>query len=406
MTSSDYIGKFTYNITDSYLKTADGKEYVFTVDSTKNPTLGVEVSEPTIVSSSDLISHGSCDCGISGSQQYISFEMKTVNVTVNLPLSVVDKVSGEVLYQSSNEDSFAYKINSQSNKLEKVSKFNILDYYGKGERKYYTSVWSSNKNIKIDCEKNIVKSIEKSDVNIKVNNINAGEGDFSSNINCSYGVYNKFFKEEGVDECDCPEPPCSDPDPDPSCLNPPCSDPDDGIQYIYRPIDLEDMFPNNRNPRWNWTGSLDKVNNNATGASQFASDSSLNYNVDPTALIAEVESKGESIYDVGVDSSEVDYEIVLTTENIRNIRNYNKNVKDYNGDGDKNYLDYNMSCYKNAKGQEVCTSKFLDNINGNSGSETNANFVTYSSARTRDMRKSIAGCNNAINGSACDDISK
>lgn len=66
-----------------------------------------------------------------------------------------------------------------------------------------------------------------------------------------------------------------------------------------------------------------------------------------------------------------------------------------------------MSCYKNSRGQEVCTSKFLDNINGNSGSEENSNFITYSvGGYGMTERKSIAGCNNAINGTECDTISK
>ena len=129
--------------------------------------------------------------------------------------------------------------------------------------------------------------------------------------------------------------------------------------------------------------------------------------VDPETLIKTIESKGESIYDVSNNSSEIDYEFVLTKENIRNIRSYNKHVRDYNGDGEKNYLDYNMSCYKNSRGQEVCTSKFLDNINGNSGSEENSNFITYSvGGYGMTERKSIAGCNNAINGTECDTISK
>ena len=191
-----------------------------------------------------------------------------------------------------------------------------------------------------------------------------------------------------------------------------CNDKDDcpegtGVRYIFRPINLTDMFPNNRDPRFNWTGTIDKSTNKSTGAAILKEKSYYNDAVDPETLIKTIESKGESIYNVSTDSSEIDYEFVLTKENIRNIRSYNKHVRDYNGDGEKNYLDYNMSCYKNSKGQEICTSKFLDNINGNSGSEENSNFITYSvGGYGITERKSIAGCNNAINGTDCDTISK
>ncbi len=180
-----------------------------------------------------------------------------------------------------------------------------------------------------------------------------------------------------------------------------------GIRYIFRPINLGDMFPNNRDPRFNWTGTVNKSTNTSSGAALTADESLYNDAVDPETLIEFIQAKNESIYDVTTDSSEVDYEFVLTTENIRNIRKYNKNVKDYNGDGERNYLDYNMSCYTNARGQEICTSRFLDNINGNSGDESYDEFITYSvSGYGIDARKSIAGCNNAINGTSCYTVSR
>ena len=35
---------------------------------------------------------------------------------------------------------------------------------------------------------------------------------------------------------------------------------------VYGPIDLGDVFPNDRKPRFNWTGTVNKANNTATGA--------------------------------------------------------------------------------------------------------------------------------------------
>lgn len=198
---------------------------------------------------------------------------------------------------------------------------------------------------------------------------------------------------------------------DPNCGDPGGCDPNDictgGFTYIYRVIDLTDMFPNTRNPRWNWTGTINQSSNTTTGAAILPSKSIYGDAVDPSGVISHVEGKGESIYNVTSDASEVDYEFVLTKENIRNIRSYNKKVRDYNNDGANNYLDFNMSCYKNSRGQEVCTSRFLDNINGNSGSESSTNFITYSvGGFSIEARKSLAGCNNAINGNSCFTISR
>ena len=58
-----------------------------------------------------------------------------------------------------------------------------------------------------------------------------------------------------------------------------------------------------------------------------------------------------------------------------------------------------MNCSKTG----ICTSWFLDNINGNTGSNIGDNFITYSGDYGIDARKSIAGCNNAINGTSCDE---
>ena len=73
------------------------------------------------------------------------------------------------------------------------------------------------------------------------------------------------------------------------------------------------------------------------------------------------------------------------------IRQYNKNVKDYNGDGYTNYLDYDMDC-TTIGDREVCTSNFLDDTG----------YVTYTSGYNAQSRKQIAICNNAYGGD-CDD---
>lgn len=304
-------------------------------------------------------------------------------VEVGIGAAYVSKVNGnDVLYNQTNS--------STDTSLDKNDK-----YYS-AQNKYFTQFdtrvvnnyrnWPYyNSSITSDSTDSYTKNIHVRFYNIGSWNQWGTTGN-GVNINCLYGTAPGLICN---DKNDCPD------------------DKEEGIRYIFRPINLTDVFPNNRNPRFNWTGTINKSTNTATGAAILKEKSLYNDAVDPETLIKAIESKGESIYDVSNNSSEIDYEFVLTRENIRNIRSYNKHVRDYNGDGEKNYLDYNMSCYKNSRGQEVCTSKFLDNINGNSGSEENSNFITYSvGGYGMTERKSIAGCNNAINGNECDTISK
>ena len=98
----------------------------------------------------------------------------------------------------------------------------------------------------------------------------------------------------------------------------------------------------------------------------------------------QIEKKGYNVYS---DPAEIDYDITLTPENLRNIKRYNKNVNDLNSDGSKNYLDYDMTC-GTIKNREYCYSNFLDN----------ANYITYNTGFNATGRKDIAVCNNTYNG--------
>lgn len=232
--------------------------------------------------------------------------------------------------------------------------------------------------------------------NIDVDLINFGSwGQWSIDIDCIYGLYQNFCPNCGP--YDPTNPPSDDPNCDPS--KDICSG---GIQYIYREIHLDDAFPNDRNPRWNWTGTINNRTTDGrklfTNAARPWNYSYRGYNIDPDALTAHIEKNGYKIYDVKTDSSEVDYEFTLTKSNLKNIRQYNKQVEDFNGDGQKNYLDYDTSCYtRTIQGRqiEVCTNNFLDN----------EQYITYATPGfSQNERKAIAGCNNAKSGQ-CYDVS-
>lgn len=368
-------GEYAYRITDSYLKTEKNQPYVYTVNSKDNPNVNVTSTEQVISSSSTTKQLGASGGKSIGYNESLT---KKANIKVQLPLSYVNKVNGNVVYTNS-DSTKAFSVNHIKNRFDSVVDFNQLKYYTKnGDNKYYTSIWSSNINVIVANDK--AELIRAGDYNISVSSSNVGGGSFNSDISCYYGVYNNFYDE---------------------CTGKQC-----GIQYIYRPINLTDVFPNDRNPRWNWTGTLNSSSHASNGAAKYADNTYLNYNIDPTTLVEEIENKGNSIYNVQNDPSEVDYEFVLTKDNLKNIRAYNKSVMDYNGDGYRNYMDYNMSCYKDASGREICTSKFLDNITENSGTASTANFITYSVGNyTIDARKNLAGCNNSKSGQ-CYNIGK
>ncbi len=269
-----------------------------------------------------------------------------------------------------------------------------LEYYN-GGYKYYTNLLAPTVNDYRDwpyynpgnTDKTIQRFTAKGEKyeNIDVDLRNFGSwNQWNVNIDCIYGLYQNYVLDKDAD-CDPSKDICSG-----------------GVQYIYREIELEDNFPNGRDPRWNWTGTIDATSVDGrrlvTGAARYNTASYRGYNIDPLALINHIEGNGNTIYDVRKDSSEVDYEFVLTRKNLQNIRTYNKNVQDFNRDKENNYLDYDTSCYtKRVNGQNIqfCTNNFLDDDR----------YVTYSSPGfTVASRKKIAECNNAKN-QECYDVS-
>ena len=336
--------KFSMTIIDSYLNNGT---YATTYTTSTQPKLNVNVSTSS----------------------------NEATVKVSLPLSYINKLTGMATYKSDASSSTGYRMNSGKALLEAIAFGNneneLANYYfTPGERKYYTNI--NSKNLNVGFTDSGQASLRGDKFNIIVSSGSNGSGamgwaGFGSTIDCYYGVYNKFYDEKNT-PCDPTREIC-----------------DGGIQYIFRPIELGnnttsgDVFPNGRDPRYNWSSAATNK-----GSELY------NTTVNPVAYTKKIENKRDSIYEES--SGEIDYEFILTPKNIAAIKNYNKTVSDFNKDGDKNYLDYDMSCYKK-NGKEICTSKFLDNTD----------IVTYGNNYSVETRKSIAGCNNATdNGTACD----
>ena len=140
------------------------------------------------------------------------------------------------------------------------------------------------------------------------------------------------------------------------------------------------MFPSSesysdgRDPRWNWSnGSRLTL---------------LGDKVDPEKYTSEVENTSDSkhnIYsssneDVGKDTNvELDYEIFISKENIKNIKYYNSTKS--------SFLEFDAKCIKNANGKVVCESDFIGD----------SNYMTVYKKPSR------SGCNNNLDSDTCED---
>ncbi|MDD7103149.1 MAG: hypothetical protein PUI50_06820, partial [Firmicutes bacterium] len=266
-----------------------------------------------------------------------------------------------------------------------VSNVNIGDYkyglttndeksgYTNGGNKYYTHILSPGINdVLVWDNYTTVSDLQREHTitnNIKVTySLGTWNQIQNSTIDCFYGIPdNSTFT---------PEPECTGE----NCYNQPCGPNDicdnNGLIYIWRTIDLYDMFPANetlsggeRQPRWNWSSAAIDVTNQR-------------YPVNPTKVIEDVESKGDTIYG---NDEELDYKIILTRQNLRNLRSYNATHGSYTDFED-------MTCtYDEIKGVSVCTSSLLPAQGGSS------EYMTM-------VDKGIVGCNNE-QGEDCIDAS-
>ena len=101
-----------------------------------------------------------------------------------------------------------------------------------------------------------------------------------------------------------------------------------------------------------------------------------NYPIAPTALIQKIQSVGDNVFN---DKNELDYQVVLTTSNIKNIRNYNKS---------KQYTDYGSESYKSTNNINFYKSKFL----------SDSKYISK-----LDKPSGVAAlCNNVKNRNQCD----
>lgn len=266
----------------------------------------------------------------------------STKLTYNFPTAYLNKKNGAVDYN--------YRKNPKGYQL--------------GGNKFYTSLLSKNTNtswydVKLkymeDQKTEDVAGFDEKSINYNINSSIKDYGYFNWNFNldCFYALKRKGNCIEDVDE-KCP----------PDKENEP-----DYTQFIFRPISLSDVFPNDRNPRWNWSCSATNVNNKS-------------YPINPTSLKANIEATGNKIYDASNEDTYLDYDIYLTKETMKNIREYNAKQKSYS-----DYSD--MVCEKNANGVTQCRSDFLRKT---------------SIFKNGVKKLGVIGCNNQSGTNSCDTL--
>lgn len=324
---------------------------------------------------------------------------KVTIYSVSLPLQYVSKNDyTDIVVKNYTQDSY-YKFNEKNVDVINNSKYYLFNEYSEfnssiyspGENVYYTAFYGPEVNINTETNPNNIpkdltnyerafalyeingkkyfKQLEFQIPNINVYftidtvgseneekaNVKVSKFTENASYTCYYGVVNMI----------------SSPGSDPS---------DDGLRYYYREIYLEPnkngyggVFPNDRNPRWNWTGTI-SGDGSVSGA---ASNSDPSYLVNPQKLIEDIEAKGDSIF---TNESEYDYVFTLSSQLINEIRRYNNSKIDGRN---ITYLDFSL----------VGTSN--DKINYSQKIRDWYGDTLYHTARN------ITDCNNAISGN-CD----
>ncbi len=384
----------TYQEGCCYLTQYDA-DYVYkkalnTITKAKQECDSITAGEPKIDTATYTIlvsNHGrGVEFTTGGSPKYsnaddITRAMKKVNVSAVEHNTGSSTMKGEVVPTSSNNNKTkTEELTFQFPKAyQNKSENEVIVYQGNGKNKetpadysyvgnkFFTNLNTANINTKwyfakLKGENRELAKDEIDSWNILANVNNFGLNKWNFDINCFYAVKNP---DDGCPPgVPCPPPDCPPDEPccnDTCCLGPHCSD-DGGLDYIFRPIALNNIFPgedenSSRSAGWNWSiGAINTRNGD--------------YKINPIALKNHIENDTATYV-----NEELDYEIKLTPAAMRQIRADNAKRD--------SYLDYKgMSC-STKNDITACHSNYLDTLD-----------VEFT-------RKAVIGCNNSKNGQ-CD----
>lgn len=203
----------------------------------------------------------------------ITYNTNDISSFINFPKAFISLENGKVKYSETNLDSSKYRFGgylfyTDSSTTSKNS--NDIRYYP-----YNASNYGIKDNIMQSSD--LKSSSTYGPNNTKINwNIITKIRNFGSDkqwnidVNCFYGA--------DVSLCATNDPKCFETEKCENCVA-------GNLPYIYRTVNLDDLFPDNRKPRYNWTNNAANEKASTTG-----------YTIDPETLISDIESKGNSIY--------------------------------------------------------------------------------------------------------------
>lgn len=184
------------------------------------------------------------------------------------------------------------------------------------------------------------------DYNIHASTTDFGFFGWNFDFECFYALRNEVCDITTNGCCNIPGDP-EDPTPDcPPGECPPDEDPPTSIStrdYAFRIVDTSDMFPEQedgidenvpkiegvgRQPGYNWTLGMTSED---TSILMSLNDKNPDYKIDPLSLISNIQERRDSIYS---DDSYIDYKFILDTETLAKIRQFNRNKKYTDFDGE------------------------------------------------------------------------
>ena len=195
--------------------------------------------------------------------------------------------------------------------------------------------------------------------------------DWDITVNCFYAVYNGA----NIDEPTCER--------GEDCAT-------DITNYSYRAVALDELYPANGDKTteagWNWSCAATDL-------------SDPNYPIAPTALIKDIQEKGDSVY----SDEYLDYSITLTPETIKKIKEINGSTGKQKENARKNFLDLVNSLENQGRDyleddmKVLYKSAFLDEL----GSSVVTTRPTTEQLKCNNMSKSGCVTSNMIEADTC-----
>ena len=139
--------------------------------------------------------------------------------------------------------------------------------------------------------------------------------------------------------------------------------------YEFRTISLNNVFPNNRTPNFNWT-------------SQARNTLNTDYPIVPDVLLADIQDKKDRVF---TNDNEIDYEFELTADTLKAIKDYNNDDREGRKSG--NYTDYAWGTLEPSEyvaGVTIYKSSFIN---------------TFLVSKGAVKKSGLIGCNNEYAGS-------